>query len=453
MTRHLLESENEYVKHVKNKLLDLHKLLPEESTDIFPMSIRRCVDFFWTYKSIEYKTQSFSYEWIEIKMKDTDALQIIEGNVIPFLKIAEDNIGTYTSYQQQFQELQSYVKSWFESPSKTSDSVRAMSGQEDIQRSNGELQKYDMHTAAQEITNHNKTYTSREDKKKLMVDLISAVHALCRHASLQSSPQRDCKGFAESMQLIYEKVLRKSPNGYTSLNYALSEQLTIDVQYFLNKSYDIFLKCRHFFHASLESAVIFLNTVMNRLDDGKEWQVVMRSGCWWMEGRDGTMQQITIENPMLEVAYTSTEDKYSFVKSFVQDLERKCQCQYALIPDGDAYMHDHFQKFHDNVREIEENPRRLVELCYQTCENWSQIEPMEIDDLTAVPPDLANLIDISAAVRLLWCLADDLKETNQFVWVIKFKFRNWDIQKEYIGRKNKDHYGRKALLDKLQALC
>jgi hypothetical protein len=185
----------------------------------------------------------------------------------------------------------------------------------------GELQKYDIHTPTQRIVNNNKTYTSREDKKKLMVDLISAVYALCRDASLQRSPQIECKNFAGSMELIYEKVLRKNPSGSTSLNYALSEQLTTEVQYFLNKSYGMFLWCRRFVRPSLESAVIFLNTVMNRLDDGKEWQVFMRSGCWWMEGRDGSMQTITVENPMMEVAYTSIEEKYIFVTSFVKGLE------------------------------------------------------------------------------------------------------------------------------------
>jgi hypothetical protein len=121
MTRRLLESENEYVENVKNKIFDLHRLLPGKSTDIFPTSIRRCVEKFWEWKSVQDGIQSYYHTWVEIKMEVTDALQIIEGEVIPLLKIAEDNIATYTSFRPQLRELEAYVKSWFDSTSQTSD--------------------------------------------------------------------------------------------------------------------------------------------------------------------------------------------------------------------------------------------------------------------------------------------------------------------------------------------
>jgi hypothetical protein len=118
-------------------------------------------------------------------------------------------------------------------------------------------------------------------------------------------------------------------------------------------------------------------------------------------------------------------------------------------------MSSQFKKFHENVREIEENPRRLVELCDQTCENWSQIEPdvTEIEDWATVPRNIANLINIGATVHFLRSLAGDLRETNAFVWILQFKFRDWDIRTEYAGHKNQDQRVGKTLLSKLYALC
>jgi hypothetical protein len=306
-----------------------------------------------------------------------------------------------------------------------------------------ELQKYDKHTPTQEIVNNNKIYKSRDDKKKFMVDLISSVHALCRHPSRRLQTEE----FRNVMHLIYEKVLRKQ-NNVTSLNYFLDEQTTTEVQYSLNESYGVFLKCMNYFDLKLQSAVIFLNTVMNRLDDGKEWKVVIRSGCWWMEGRDGTMQQITVENPMLEVAYTSENEKYSFVTSFVKMLERMCQHQYEIPSEKNIHMSPQFKQFHDNVREIEKNPKNLVMLCDQTCENWSRIEPdvTKIKNWATVPPDIANLLDIGQSIPILWCLSHDLQKKDPFVWNIEFKFRNWHIRTEYIDKRN-------ALLNQLHALC
>jgi hypothetical protein len=289
------------------------------------------------------------------------------------------------------------------------------------------------------------THTSREDKIKLMVDLISTVYSLCRHASLQNSTHEECKKFMRDMELIYEKVLRTNRSGYTSLNYSLSERITTEVQDSLKKSYGIFLECRRFVRPSIESAVVFLNTVMSRLDDEKEWHVALRAGGrWWMQGRDGEMQQITVENPMLEVAYTSVDEKYSFVTSCVKKMERMCQYQYELIAEGDAFPYSQFKRFRNSVREIEENPRRLVELCEQTCDNWSPIEPdvTEIEDWATVPYNICNLIDIGIAVRFLWCLAGDLREKYPFVWIVSFKVKDLYIRKEYVSDENQTRHGK-----------
>ena len=123
MARRLVESENEYVEHVKNELLDLYKSLPVESKDIFPTSIRRCVEKFWEWKTIQDGIQSYYHTWVDKNVGDTNALQIIEKDIISLLQIAEENIATYTSYRQRLQKLQSYVKSWFEGPSQTSDAI------------------------------------------------------------------------------------------------------------------------------------------------------------------------------------------------------------------------------------------------------------------------------------------------------------------------------------------
>lgn len=157
------------------------------------------------------------------------------------------------------------------------------------------------------------TYASREDKIKLMVDQISTVYSLCREKALGGSRHAEYKNFWGKMEVIYEKVLLTNARGVTSLNYSLSGRVVTEVERLLNESYSVFLEMRelylnkrqHLVYKSLECAAVFLNTVMNRLDDGKEWKVEMKDGCWWMLGADGTLQRITVENPMLEVAYTS----------------------------------------------------------------------------------------------------------------------------------------------------
>jgi hypothetical protein len=125
MTRRLLESEHQYVENVKKKLLDFYKLLPQNSTDIFPYSIQQCVEKFWIHLSVRDGIQSTSYEWVDRNPNesDTTVLQIIEKEVIPLLKIAYNNIEEYQYYLKKFRELESYVKSWFESPSQTSDAI------------------------------------------------------------------------------------------------------------------------------------------------------------------------------------------------------------------------------------------------------------------------------------------------------------------------------------------
>ena len=151
------------------------------------------------------------------------------------------------------------------------------------------------------------TYVSREDKIKLMVDLISTVHSLCREKSLQRSPHVEYKNYWEKMEAIYEKVLLTNARGVTSLNYSSSGRVVTEVERLLNELYGVFMRMRelylkmrqHFVYKSLECAAVFLNTVMNRLDDGKEWKVEMKDGCWWMLGPDGTLQPITVENPKL----------------------------------------------------------------------------------------------------------------------------------------------------------
>ena len=187
---------------------------------------------------------------------------------------------------------------------------------------------------------------------------------------------------------MYEKVLYKNARGGTSLNYSPSEQLTTELEHLINESYDVFLKMRekyldigqHSVYQSLESAEVFLNTVMNRLDDGKEWQAhVLKDGCWEMGGTDGAIQRITVEHPMLKVAYTSKEEKHCFVRSFMGKLERQCQSTSELIPVEDVDMHAAFQTFHENVSAIAKGTTKMLESWKPTYDSWLKIEP-EIQD-------------------------------------------------------------------------
>ena len=286
-------------------------------------------------------------------------------------------------------------------------------------------------------------YVSREDQKKIMVDLISTVYSLCRHASLQRSPHPQYKNFMQLMQVIYEKVHLTNARGVTSLNYSPSEQLTTELERLLDESYDVFLKMRelylamkqHSAYQSLECAAVFLNTVMNRLDDGKEWQAqVLQDGCWQMIGRDGALQRITVENPMLEVTYTSKEDKYCFVTSFMRKLERDCESTYGLIPLEDVDLRVAFQTFHNNVRAIVKDTTKMLDLWEQTYDSWLKIEPgvqLTYDSWLKVEPEkredllmqTKHLLNIGVLVHFLESIAIDLTKVD-FEWIVRFKLGN-----------------------------
>jgi hypothetical protein len=306
-----------------------------------------------------------------------------------------------------------------------------------------ELQKYDANTTNQDIE---KICTSREDKQKLMVDLISSVHDLCKLKSLQRSAHIEYKNFRDCMEFIYEKVLIKR-GAYTFLNYSPNEQLTTELERLLDASYSEFLNMRKKYIAlgqknayqSLESAAVFLNTVMNRLDDGREWQAhVLKDGCWEMGGVDGAMQRITVEHPMLKVAYTSKEEKHCFVRSFMRNLERQCQSTSELIPVEDVDMHVAFQTFHKNVSAIAKGATKMLEGWKPTYDSWLKIEP-EIHDTydrwLQVEPEKReellmhekHLINIGVAVHFLESIAIDLAQVD-FEWIIMFKLGNLQLK-------------------------
>ena len=81
-----------------------------------------------------------------------------------------------------------------------------------------------------------------------------------------------------------------------------------------------------------------------------------------MLGPDGTLERITVQNPMLEVTYTSKEEKYIFVTSFIRKLERLCQSTYELIPPEDVGLHTAFQTFHNNVSAIAKDATKMLDL-------------------------------------------------------------------------------------------
>ena len=306
-----------------------------------------------------------------------------------------------------------------------------------------ELEKYDANTPHQYTE---KICISREDKKKLMVDLIATVHVLCKEQSLQSSTETEYKKFWEVVEVIYEKVLYKNTSGTTSLNYSPSEQLTTELERLLDASYDVFLKMRekylgtgqHSAYQSLESAAVFLNTVMNRLDDGKVWKAKIKDGCWQMRGPDGAMQRITVENPMLEVTYTSEEDKYCFVTSFMRKLERDCERTYGLIPPEDVDLCVAFQKFHNNVRAIVKDTTKMLDLWEQTYDSWFQIEPEvehTYDNWLKVEPDkredllmhTKHLLNIGVLVHFLDSVTIDLAKV-EFEWIVRFKMDDFSLR-------------------------
>ena len=284
-----------------------------------------------------------------------------------------------------------------------------------------------------------KIFIVREDKKKLMVDLISTVYALCRQKSLQRSTHPQYRDFMQLIEVIYEKVLVTNERGVTSLNYSPSEQLTTELERLLDASYDIFLKMRekylgtgqHSAYQSLESAAVFLNTVMNRLDDGMTWKAQLKDGCWEMLGRGGTLQRITVEHPMLKVMYMSKEEKYCFVTSCIRKLERQCQITYELIPVEDIDLRIEFQRFRSNVSAIAKDATKMLELWKQTYdswlkigsevkdiyESWLKVEPEKREDLLI---HNAHLLNIGVSVHFLENIAIDLAKVD-FEWIVRFK--------------------------------
>jgi hypothetical protein len=219
------------------------------------------------------------------------------------------------------------------------------------------------------------------------------------------------------------------------------------LEHLINESYGVFLKMREKYldigqramYQSLESAEVFLNTVMNRLDDGKEWQAhVLKDGCWEMTGRDGAWHRITVENPMLKVPYASTEEKYCFVRSYMRKLERDCQRTYELIPVEDVDMRAAFQTFHKNVSAIAEDATKVLELWKPTDDSWLKIEP-EVQDTydrwSKVEPEKREdllmhekyLINIGAAVHFLESIVIDLTKVD-FVWIIRFKLGDLQLK-------------------------
>lgn len=111
MSRRLVETEASYIKHVKDNLLEFYKKLPV-STDMFHMQIKKCVELFWKYETIQDGIQSFYQAWVTKYVSDPDALSMIQSEVIPLLKNAKAD-GQYTSFQGPFKTLYEYIKSWF----------------------------------------------------------------------------------------------------------------------------------------------------------------------------------------------------------------------------------------------------------------------------------------------------------------------------------------------------
>jgi hypothetical protein len=171
---------------------------------------------------------------------------------------------------------------------------------------------------------------------------------------------------------------------------------------------------------------------MNRLDDGKEWQAhVLKDGCWEMIGRDGGWQRVTVDNPMLEVPYASTEEKYCFVRSYMRKLERKCQSTYELIPVENVDMRAAFLTFHKNVSAIAEDATKVLELWKPIDDSWLKIEPKvqeTYDRWSKVEPEKREellmhekyLINIGGAVHFLKSIVIDLTKVD-FVWIVRFK--------------------------------
>jgi chromosome segregation ATPase len=177
---------------------------------------------------------STSMTLMEKTMSGADALQLIEQQVIPLLQIARENIATYTSsperlqrLKQQFHELESYVKSWFESPSQTSDAIhepRREIGQESrevvLQRKVEELEniiqfkdkEYASNEQDRQMTRN--TYYMVADQKNELEKEKKALAAVNRNLlSTQANNNAEIlrlRGEVESLNLEVERLTREN---------------------------------------------------------------------------------------------------------------------------------------------------------------------------------------------------------------------------------------------------
>ena len=130
---------------------------------------------------------------------------------------------------------------------------------------------------------------------------------------------------------------------------------------------------------------------------------------------------------MLEVTYTSKEEKYSFVTSFIRKLERLCQRTYELIPPEDVSIHTVFQIFHRNVSAIAKDVTKMLELWEHTYDSWLKIEPDEPDVTDETLIHTKYLLDIREEVHFLDLITIDLAQYD-YPWIIEFKFRHLKLQ-------------------------
>ena len=111
-SRQQVETEKEFIENVKKKLYNLN-LRFESYSHIFPLTIRKCMSFFYKLEYRDDLQHGSAPIWVpKTEINDGDALRIIENDVkILLAGITADG---YTSCKQSFQDLRDYINSWFE---------------------------------------------------------------------------------------------------------------------------------------------------------------------------------------------------------------------------------------------------------------------------------------------------------------------------------------------------
>jgi hypothetical protein len=199
-----------------------------------------------------------------------------------------------------------------------------------------------------------KTYTNKEEKKQLMKRMMLRVYVLCRQIEVDRI-EYDLTNFVGDMNHIYSELI---------VDFRTSDEKILVVEDIWRRAHEYWSKLSNAdiarlitnesVRTELVSKVEYLNFIVNRIDDGQDWNVKLENNVWWVKVH-GSWQSITNSTPMLTATYTSHASKIRFMISTIDKVH--ALCLYRDMPtgvDGESYRLDvlQFEDFKAKINEI-----------------------------------------------------------------------------------------------------